>query len=784
VQNNIEYGSDKVSPLKNKILFQSIFAKYLVSYFIILLIPIVFTLLFSYNYFINIFKNEIIINNSNMLEYIRNKIDDEIYQFKIISNEIQNNSKLTSYAINKNTISKMSAINELKNYSIRSDLIEKLVLYIYDDRYLYTSSGTYTINSFIDVYKYNGWSYEEFCSILNSNSNSGLISENISHSEIKADNYTPGYIAYTQQLPSNSMYPSMSILFLLREDTIKNSISDVIKMHNANTLILDNNYKIITCTQNTDYLSKINIGSILQNKTGNSGIITIDKVKYYYLYMKSEITKWTFLTLIPEKDAMQYVFDVRKRSIYVMISIFLFGSLIIYLLVNYNYNPIKQLKEFADRTWDKSQDTVQHKTSDAGYSNEIEAIKSIIGQMQKSDENLRIKIKDSVPAVKEFLLKTLLQGRFSSIEEFNNTAEEANLAFTKPCFRVILISTEKYNTVADKIPKNDIIKYIENYFIDFAEVYGIDNFEGSNLIFIMASDKIKSASFKETLVLLQKAINDIWGLHITIGAGGLHISHENIPQSYIEASVALDYSFVLGKNKIIFFDEINNSQKDIDYPINELNDLPFYMKQGDTGKIVKSLESIILNINRNNAPLFMVRCVCYDIINTVIKTMNQLDIGFKSTSNDYLDAFSSCDTADKLIGIIKELCIDICDIISMSKESCNSNLRERVLEYLSTNCEDPNFSVRVMAQDLDVSQSYLSRFFKDQIGITITDYIMLQRIEKAKYLLKTTDEPLRNIITKIGYFSEASFVRMFKRVEGMTPGEYRKLTFSPEKSGK
>ena len=770
--------------MKNRVLSSSIFIKYLISYFIILLIPIVFTLLFTYSYFINIFKDEIITNNANMLEYIRNKMDYEIHQLKIISNEIQTNSKLTTYSINNSTIGKMSAINELKNYSIRSDLIEKLILYIYDDKYLYTSSGTYTINSFTDVYKYNGWSYDEFRNILNSNSSSGLISENIKYSELKAGNSAPGYIAYTQPLPSNSMYPSMSILFLLKEDTIKSSISDVIKMHNANTLILDNNYKIITCTKNADYLSKININSILHNKTGNSGIIAIDKVKYYYLYMKSGITKWTFLTLIPEKDALQYVFDVRKRSIYVMVSIFLFGSLIIYLLVNYNYNPIKQLKEFADRTWDKNQDTAQYKTNDDGYSNEIEAIKSIIGQMHKNDENLRIRIKDSVPAVKEFLLKMLLQGRFSSIEEFNNTAKDANLAFTKPCYRVILVSSEKYNTVGDKIPKNDILKYIENYFIDFTEVYGIDNFEGNNLIFIIASEKLNPGQFKETLLLLQKAINDIWGLYITIGAGGLHTSHENIPQSYIQASVAIDYSFVLGKNKVIFFDEINNSQKDMDYPINELKDLPFYMKQGDTGKIVKSLESIIYNINKNNAPLFMVRCVCYDIINTVIKTMNQLDIGIKSISNNYFDAFSSCDTADKLIDTIKELCIDVCDIISMSKESCNSNLREKVLEYLSTNCEDLNFSVKIMAQDLDVSQSYLSRFFKDQIGITITDYIMLQRIEKAKHLLKTTNEPLRNIITEIGYFSEASFVRMFKRVEGITPGEYRKLISCSEKSGK
>lgn len=176
----------------------------------------------------------------------------------------------------------------------------------------------------------------------------------------------------------------------------------------------------------------------------------------------------------------------------------------------------------------------------------------------------------------------LLQGKFNSIEDFNSAAKEVGLAFTKPYYGAILISSDSYDSFAYGVPKNDIIKYVENKFIDFADVYGIDNIDGNNLIFIMSSEKLKQCQFKENLILLQKSINDMWGLFATIGAGSFSTSHENIPQSYIEATVAVDYSFVLGKNKVILFNEINNTQKDYNYPVNELKDLSFYMKQGDT----------------------------------------------------------------------------------------------------------------------------------------------------------------------------------------------------------
>ena len=66
------------------------------------------------------------------------------------------------------------------------------------------------------------------------------------------------------------------------------------------------------------------------------------------------------------------------------------------------------------------------------------------------------------------------------------------------------------------------------------------------------------------------------------------------------------------------------------------------------------------------------------------------------------------------------------------------------------------------------------RLFKKTTGKSVLTYITELRMEKAKELLIKTDCSIENITEKIGYFSVAHFSQLFKKIEGITPGKYRK----------
>ncbi len=91
-----------------------------------------------------------------------------------------------------------------------------------------------------------------------------------------------------------------------------------------------------------------------------------------------------------------------------------------------------------------------------------------------------------------------------------------------------------------------------------------------------------------------------------------------------------------------------------------------------------------------------------------------------------------------------------------------------IREHLS---ED--FSMEQMARDLYISRSYLSAKFKEETGMTLSQYKQKQRILKAQSLLKTTDRSILAIATYLGFSSQGYFQNIFKKITGMTPKAYR-----------
>ena len=80
-------------------------------------------------------------------------------------------------------------------------------------------------------------------------------------------------------------------------------------------------------------------------------------------------------------------------------------------------------------------------------------------------------------------------------------------------------------------------------------------------------------------------------------------------------------------------------------------------------------------------------------------------------------------------------------------------------------------SVSFVAEHFGLSISNLSHRFKGQTGVNISNYIVAKRIEYSKRLLTETNMSLSEIAGKLSYCHTNSFMRVFKSVVGMTPGE-------------
>ena len=101
---------------------------------------------------------------------------------------------------------------------------------------------------------------------------------------------------------------------------------------------------------------------------------------------------------------------------------------------------------------------------------------------------------------------------------------------------------------------------------------------------------------------------------------------------------------------------------------------------------------------------------------------------------------------------------------------------QTVKEYIAENLNE-NLTVGALAEIVNMSSSHFSRVFKQQTGFSPYDYILISRLNRAKYLLQVTDMTVSSISYEIGFNSESNFIYFFTENEGISPGKFRKLKF-------
>ena len=101
-----------------------------------------------------------------------------------------------------------------------------------------------------------------------------------------------------------------------------------------------------------------------------------------------------------------------------------------------------------------------------------------------------------------------------------------------------------------------------------------------------------------------------------------------------------------------------------------------------------------------------------------------------------------------------------------------TQLSRDVASYVRHHLSEP-ISTEAMAEELYLSRPYLSAKFKQETGQTLTDFILNEKTEEAKRLLRYSDKSASAIASYLGFSSHGHFIKVFKKYAGMTPNEYR-----------
>lgn len=111
---------------------------------------------------------------------------------------------------------------------------------------------------------------------------------------------------------------------------------------------------------------------------------------------------------------------------------------------------------------------------------------------------------------------------------------------------------------------------------------------------------------------------------------------------------------------------------------------------------------------------------------------------------------------------------------SLKQKNSEDDILDPVLEYI-----DENYMKDIELADLcrimKVTPQYLCRIFKNKLGVRPLEYITKKRIQTAKQMMLMNTLPVKSIAEAVGYSNSGYFCTVFKKYEGVSPGEYQKF---------
>lgn len=266
-------------------------------------------------------------------------------------------------------------------------------------------------------------------------------------------------------------------------------------------------------------------------------------------------------------------------------------------------------------------------------------------------------------------------------------------------------------------------------------------------------------------------------LTINFGIGRTVDNVRDLSVSYHDSVIAQAYTSFHNKSHIIHIDDVEKILPGGKRSVYDLSDLIIAIRTGNIKSTFSQFQLYYAWIFKESKgdlekmkmrSLHLISTVTQEILSIEIQDLNMAE----KTNNFYRDLLR-IDNKDTLRQALIRIVEEVVNALSQAQKHKLSDVVIKTKKYIDENL-NRNLSGQEIAATIGFSHSYLINIFKKETGVSLNNYINKTRIMKAKELLLTTDEPVTEIAYAVGFNDSNYFSTFFRKMEGMTPSNFRK----------
>ncbi len=331
-----------------------------------------------------------------------------------------------------------------------------------------------------------------------------------------------------------------------------------------------------------------------------------------------------------------------------------------------------------------------------------------------------------------------------------------HLGFHEGPYCCVVIRFARTVAGMEELTRNVFAKFVPAFIVSYQE---------PTLILIVETATVHTRSIMEGAAnelfrRLPEAVNGVV-------VGSEIVSCQELYKSLNASLTALQRMDRVEYNILLFSEDFNISNQYVYTQKDELT-LIETLQRGETDRLHRQLDRILLTNYES--------CVSY-------QQMQQLFEHLRSTAYRYAQQekrqipphiYRRMPSLDTMREEIHSLYGKLLNHGTRQASSAHVALTEAADAYMAAHYSEDIY-MDTIAQALNVSAKHLSKVYKQQRCINLTDQLVFIRVERAKELLRDTDRTITDIMSRTGFVSRATFLRSFKKYTDISPSVYRHL---------
>lgn len=736
--------------MKERYLENKLFLKYLASYLVVLLIPLaVFTMFISQS-LMNVMRKQFVTENVQSLYQFETGIDNAVSRMEAVRDSLIDTVDLDVPPELSDVVKAKELIRSLKTFAVSNSVISDIAFYLYGDSYLYTSNSSYLLDNFFSKeYYYQDWTAEEFLKMLPE-----LKTRTVRPEEWMELNGEYGKLI-TVMYPVEKHGKKGVLMFMLHAEKM------FPENRNAAFFIRDDQGRMLLASYPPEFPK--------EQWDAQDWIRVLEEHEKPFVYEEglvsatvSDFTNWEYIKVSPISEVDEAMSAIQQSFLVIEALIVMVGAVLIWFNMRMSYSPLRILGR-------KLQSMGKVRRQGAGE------IWGAVETLAYENEKLR---SQSLGTSRNQFLHLLIKGKLQGREQFCEQVKELKMEGLSERYFYTVVWIVRPEMAA-RVTAEAVEKVLrEEDSGQKLSGYLREEGEHGKFVFVGTSADQDQIRLTRKVIEVQEKLCQSLETDVMAAVSRMEEGFESVPQCYMDAMVAADYRFIRGYRCVIDSTMVVlNGEIGTAYPQKLFDKLNYQIKNGDADKIQQSLTEIIGYVKNSRLPLYYAKGLCYQLINNISAIIEQLNHELtqqKRTRLAYATVLADFETVDDLIEAVQNISLNICEFIRNEKNEEDSRMTGRIRRYLDSHIFDPNFAIQTMAAELGISLTSLSTFFKNQYGETLSDYVTRCRMQEAVRLLLEEERTIAEAVTEVGYLNVSSFIRKFKSIYGLTPGQYVK----------